>query len=372
MRIVDLRSDTITLPTLEMRKRIASAELGDDSRDGDPTVRRLEALAAGRTGKQAGLFVPSGTMGNLVALLAHTGRGGEVLLEARSHILRSELGGIAALAGLFHRSLPGDETGAIRLDALRSALTSELGPNKLSTALVCLETSHNAAGGRVPSLARMAEIRALANEAGAPVHVDGARLFNAAAFLGVDAAAIAAHADSVTFCLSKGLSAPMGSALVGDAAFIARARAFRRMLGGNLRQAGIAAAAGLVALETTMTDRLVEDHRNAHALAENLQQLHEGLVDPAAIETNIVMVDTSATVRDSAWWIENLRAHGVLVGANGAGGLRLVTHRHIGPGEVETASSAFRAVLPESEARFRRRATSLLGAGADLNGDART
>ena len=351
MNVVDLRSDTVTLPTAEMRESINAAELGDDSRDGDPTVRRLEALAAERTAKEAGLFVPSGTMGNLVALLAHTGRGGEVLLESRSHILRSELGGIAALAGLFHKPLPGDERGAIRPDALRSALSPELRPDRLATALVCLETSHNAAGGRVPSLTRMAEIRTMAHEAGAPVHVDGARLFNAAAHLGVGADAIAAHADSVTFCVSKGLSAPMGSLLVGDAAFIARARAFRRMLGGNLRQAGIAAAAGVVALET-MVDRLVEDHRTAYSLAQMLQQIDESLADPSVSETNIVMVDTSATGRNAAWWIESLRARGILVGAMGDDGLRLVTHRHIGPGEVEAAVAAFRALLPGSEARF--------------------
>src|SRR5215216_5286834 len=245
--MIDLRSDTVTLPTEEMYEAMRRAELGDDGREGDPTVRRLEQLAAEMTGKQAALFVTSGTMANLVALLTHGERGGEVLLDAGAHILRSEMGGIAQLAGLFHRTVPG-ERGAPDAAALREMLSPKLAPNRLGTSLVCLETTHNSAGGAVMSLPHLAALRELTAEQGVPLHIDGARLFNAGVALGVKADAIAQHADSVCFCVSKGLSAPFGSLLCGSAAFIERARGFRRMVGGAMRQAGMMAAAGIIAL----------------------------------------------------------------------------------------------------------------------------
>src|SRR5580700_645691 len=205
MTPIDLRSDTVTLPTEHMQDAMAHAVLGDDSRDGDPTVRHLEELAAERTGKEAGLFLPSGTMTNLVALLAHTGRGVEVLLTTGSHISRTEMGGLATLASLFHRELPAPR-GAMDLEALREALSPALLRNRLATGLVCIETTHNDAGGTVPSLEHMAAVREIARERGIPVHIDGARLFNAAAALGVKASEITAHGDTVAFCVSKGLS----------------------------------------------------------------------------------------------------------------------------------------------------------------------
>ncbi|MEN3379619.1 MAG: threonine aldolase, partial [Hyphomicrobiales bacterium] len=225
--MIDLRSDTITLPTEEMREAMHRAELGDDSREGDPTVRRLEDLAANMTGKEEALFVASGTMSNLVALLAHTGRGGEVLLDTESHIMRSEMGGIASLAGLFYRTIPSTR-GAPDLEELDANLNERLASNKLATALVCVETTHNSAGGAVLVLDYLATLRALTAEKNIPVHIDGARIFNAAVALGVPVAQIARHADSMGFCVSKGLSAPFGSVLCGSSAFIERARAYRR------------------------------------------------------------------------------------------------------------------------------------------------
>ena len=342
MNTIDLRSDTVTLPTDRMHEAMSHAPLGDDSRDGDPTVRRLEALAAARTGKEAALFMPSGTMSNLVALLAHTGRGVEVLVSVGSHISRTEMGGVAALASLFHRELPAPR-GAIDLEALRGALNPTLIHNKIATGLVCVETSHNDAGGTVPSLEHMAALKALAHGCGVPVHIDGARLFNAAAALGVEASRITAEGDSVCFCVSKGLSAPIGSLLCGQASFIARARAFRRMVGGNLRQAGVVAAAGIIALEE-MTERLAEDNRRAKLLAQELHDLEPSLVEPENVETNIINVDVTATGQPSSDWVAALKQHGVLVGPTKPWRLRILTHRHIGESEAQHAVAAFRKV----------------------------
>jgi threonine aldolase len=343
--MIDLRSDTVTLPTEAMRDAMARAELGDDSRDRDPTVRRLEEMAAAMTGKEAALFVASGTMSNLVALLAHTGRGGEVLLDEHSHILRSELGGIAQLAGLFHRVVPA-RRGALDPDALAELIVPRLAANKLGTALICLETTHNSAGGAVIPLACLAAVGAVADRAGVPVHIDGARLFNAAVALGVDVSAIARHADSVGFCISKGLSAPFGSVLCGSAAFIERARAYRRMVGGAMRQAGMLAAAGIVAL-TDMVDRLAEDHTRALRLADGLAAIDRRLVDPRLVDTNIVMVDLGGTGAGAAAWAEALAARGLRAGTWSATSLRLVTHRHIDDAAVAQASATFRAVYGE-------------------------
>ena len=337
--LIDLRSDTVTLPTERMREAMASAPLGDDSRDGDPTVRRLEALSAERTGKEAGLFVPSGTMANLLALLTHTGRGVEVLVSAGSHISRTEMGGVAGLASLFHRELPAPR-GAIELAALGEALSPGLAHNRLATGLVAIETSHNDAGGTVPSLEHLGAVQKLARERDVPVHIDGARLFNAAIALGVPASRVAAFGDSVGFCVSKGLSAPVGSVLCGSAAFIERARAFRRMVGGNLRQAGVVAAAGIVALEE-MIERLAEDHRRATALASGLAALDPILSDPREVETNIVNVDLSRSNRMASEWAAALKARGILVGPTKPKRIRLLTHRHISDEDVERAVTAF-------------------------------
>ena len=338
--MIDLRSDTVTLPTDEMREAMQRAELGDDSRDGDPTVRRLEATAATVTGKDAGLLVPSGTMANLVALLAHAGRGGEVLLDAGSHIMRSELGGVSQLAGLFPRIYP-DHRGAPDVAALRELIQPRTTANRIATSLICMETTHNDAGGAVIPLACLAAVHALASDNGIPVHIDGARLFNAAVALGVPAAEIARHCDSVGFCISKGLSAPVGSLLCGSAAFIERARAYRRMVGGGMRQAGVIAAAGIVALER-MVDRLADDNKRARQIADALHAIEPALVDPALVESNIVRVNIGGTAKDAKTWISDLAARGVRAGVWNPTSLRLVTHRHLDDGGVEQVVAAFR------------------------------
>ena len=339
--MIDLRSDTVTLPTEEMREAMRRAELGDDSREGDPTVRRLEQLAAAKTGKEAAIFVASGTMSNLVALLAHTGRGGEVLLDGDCHILRSEMGGIASLAGLFYRPIP-SRRGAPDLDIVAEHLSAKLSANKLGTALVTVETTHNSAGGAVIPLDYMAKLRALTAENGVPVHIDGARVFNAAVALGVSATEIAKHGDSVGFCVSKGLSAPFGSVLCGSAAFIEKARAYRRMVGGGMRQGGVMAAAGIVALER-MIDPLAEDHRRAKRLAEGLHAIDPQLSDPRP-ESNIVMIEVGHTGGDAKAWMAALDAAGLKCGAWSGKSLRMVTHRHIDDAAVEESLAIVRKV----------------------------
>ena len=349
--MIDLRSDTVTLPTEEMREAMGRAELGDDSREGDPTVRRLEETAAAMTGKEAGLFVASGTMSNLVALLAHTGRGGEVLLDTKSHIMRSEMGGIASLAGLFHRTVPSTR-GAPDLAALGERLSERLISDRLATGLVCVETTHNSAGGAVLPLDYLSAMRKLTAEKNMPVHIDGARVFNAAVALGVPVAEIARHGDSVGFCVSKGLSAPFGSVLCGAGDFIERARAYRRMVGGAMRQAGIMAAAGIVALER-MVDRLAEDHRRAKQISTALQAVDPRLTDPRLVETNIVMLDIGHSGADATAWISALKAEGLRAGAWSPNSLRLVTHRHIDDSAVEEAIAVIRSVS-ESIGRGRK------------------
>ncbi len=340
--MIDLGSDTVTKPTDEMREAMLRAELGDDSRDGDPTVRRLELLAAERTGKEDAIFVTSGTMSNLVALLAHTGRGGEVLLDAESHFMRSEMGGIASLAGLFYRTIA-SKRGAIDLAELREKMSEKLTRNKLATALVCVETTHNSAGGAALPLDHMKNLRTLAAEKGVPVHIDGARLFNAGVALGVPVKDISQYGDSVGFCVSKGLSAPFGSVLCGSADFIERCRAYRRMVGGGMRQAGVMAAAGIVALDT-MVDRLADDHRRAKRLAEGIQAIDPRLCDAAAVQTNIVMMTVGYRGTPAADWLAALSANGVKAGAWNPRSLRFVTHRHIDDAAIEQAVTAIQGV----------------------------
>ena len=342
--MIDFRSDTVTQPTAEMLAAMRDATFGDDSREGDATVIRLEALAAERTGKEAAAFMPSGTMTNLVAVLTHTPRGGEVLLEAGSHILNSELGGITALAGAFYRAVPG-KRGAMDLDALRGLLRKPTRQN-FGTTLVCMETTHNRAGGAVLPLAHLENVQRLARDFGVPVHIDGARLFNAAIALNVPALEIARHADSICFCVSKGLSAPIGSVLCGSHVFIERARAYRRMVGGNLRQAGPLAAAGIVAL-TTMVDRLAEDHAIAKQLADALYAIDPRLTTTAAVETNIVRTDVGWTGRNAAAWSADLLARGVMVSPADPQSLRFVTHRHVSASDAAIAAASVADVLKQ-------------------------
>ena len=336
--MIDLRSDTLTRPTEAMLESMREATFGDDSRDGDATVQKLEAMAAERTGKEAGAFMPSGTMTNLVAMLAHGGRGGEVLLEDGSHTLNAELGGIASIAGLFYRGVPG-RRGAMDLDHFREAIRPAT-RSQMGTALVWMENTHNRSGGSVLPLAYMGAVAGLAREKGIPVHLDGARLFNAATALKVKPREIAQHSDSVCFCVSKGLSAPVGSVLCGGKAFIERARAFRRMVGGNMRQSGPVAAAGIVALET-MVDRLAEDHATAKRLAQGLNRIDNSLVDPKEVDSNLVRVEVNKSGRRAAQWSADLKQKGVVVAPCDTYSLRFVTHRHVSPADVDTAVSAF-------------------------------
>jgi len=342
---IDLRSDTVTLPTPAMYAAMAAAPLGDDVMGEDPTVQRLEEAAAARLGKEAALFVPTGTMANLAAVLAHTRRGDEVILEAEAHIFYYEAAGLSVAGGLMPRPLrghqgaldPADVAAAIRPDDVHFPRTG----------LVCLENTHNRAGGTVISLEQTRAVCAVAHAAGLPVHVDGARIFNAALALGVDAATLVADVDSVSFCLSKGLSAPVGSLIVGRREFIGRARRARKMLGGGMRQAGVIAAAGLVALEQ-MVERLAEDHANARRLGERLAALPGVAVDLATVQTNMVRFSVEPSGLEAAEFVARLRACGVLCGARDRWTIRLVTHRHISAADVDAAAEAIAAVAAEN------------------------
>lgn len=340
--VIDLRSDTVTLPTAEMLERMHRAPLGDDSRDGDPTVKQLEARAAGLTGKEAAMFVPSGTMGNLVAMLAHAPRGGHVLADSEAHLLNSEIGSVVGIARLVPKVVP-SKRGAMDVNALDEAIRTSRALGLPGPALIWMETTHNGAGGAVLPLAHMEQVHRLGLSNGLPVHVDGARLFNAAVALGVEAARIAQFADSIMFCVSKGLSAPIGSVLAGSQDFIARARPLRRLLGGNMRQAGIIAAAGLVALDS-MVDRLADDHAAAQKLAQGLSWIDPALADPATVPTNILRIDLAVHALDAPAWASAMKQHGVLIQASGARQLRLVTHRHIDSTAIARTLEAFAAV----------------------------
>lgn len=334
--VADLRSDTVTQPTAAMYERMRTAPLGDDGLDGDPTARELEALVARKLGKQAGLYVPTATMGNLLAVLSQAQRQAQVVLESMSHMFVSERGA-ATLSGLFYLGIPG-VAGAMNLDALEQAL---LPSGALRTALVCMETTHGNAGGAVLPLAHMQAVRDLAHNRGARVHLDGARLFNAAVALNVPADEVAQSADTVSLCLSKGLSAPAGAVLAGPSATIDHARRLRKMLGGTQRQIGVLAAAGLEAVQA-MPQRLVQDHVQARRLSEALNSIHPALLHANVPATNIVLLDLPANGRDSSVWAHELAKAGVLVRVWGAQRLRLVTHRHIDAACVDAAIAALR------------------------------
>lgn len=335
---VDLRSDTVTLPTDAMYAQMRAAPLGDDGLDGDPTARQLEAHAADLLGKEAGLYTPSATMANLLALLAQSGRLDCIAAGVNSHIYTSEAGA-SAFTEAFLMQLP-DPLGALDLQALADAVSPARGSARPT--LLCVETSHNNEGGAVAPLAHMQQVHALAQQRGVKVHLDGARLFNAAAALEVEARSLCAAADTVAVCLSKGLSAPMGAVLLGPEATIRRARVLRKALGGAQRQVGIAAAAGLEALSPAQIGRLAEDHATARRLAQGLAGI-DGLAVNAP-QTNIVMVDVQATGGTGEAWETRLRERGVQVRAWGPHRLRCVTHRHVDAHQVDRAAAAFRAV----------------------------
>jgi len=334
VKYIDLRSDTVTQPTEEMRQAMARAEVGDDVYGEDPTVRRLEEQAAELFGKEGALLVPSGTMGNQLAVLAHTQRGDEVILEAEAHIFFYEVGGLGALAGVQTRTIRG-EKGVLPAAKVREAIRlSDI--HFPRTALICLENTHNRAGGTVMGLAEMEAIGQIGKEYQIPIHLDGARIFNASTYLGLPVRVLTKDMDSVMFCLSKGLAAPIGSMLVGSAQFIARARRLRKMLGGGMRQAGVIAAAGLVALET-MVDRLAEDHRRARQLAEGLLAIPGLAVDLERVQTNIVVADIGATGLSPAVFLGKLKEQGVLASAFGGNLVRFVTHKDIDDLDIDNA-----------------------------------
>lgn len=319
---IDLRSDTVTRPTPAMRKAMAEAEVGDDVYGEDPTVNRLEARAADIFAREAAIFVPTGSMGNQIAAKLHTRPGQEVICESRAHILDWEMAMVAAFSGCVPRTVPG-ERGILRWAEIEKAVAPKI-YYRAPTGLVWIENSHNMAGGTVTPLPVLEEIWAGAQGAGLPVHCDGARVFNAATAADRTVAEMTRGFDSVMFCLSKGLGAPVGSMLVGSRAFIAEARSVRKALGGGMRQAGILAAAGLIALDET-PQRLPEDHANARLLAEAIAATDGAEIDLAGVETNIVIF-TLKNSGDAPAFVQALKAEGVLASAVGPHAVRLVTH----------------------------------------------
>jgi len=344
MEYVDLRSDTVTKPTPEMREAMAEAEVGDDVYRDDPTVNRLEELAAEMLGKEASLFVPSGTMGNLIALLVHCQRGHEVIVGNLSHIYVNEAGGMSALGGIQPCPIPNQPNGTLALDDILASIRTEDVHHPI-TRLVCLENTQNICGGVPLTPEYTRQVRELAHRNDLFLHVDGARIFNSAAVQNISVKKLVEPADSVMFCLSKGLAAPVGSMLVGTEQFIARARHIRKMLGGGMRQVGVVAAAGIISLEK-MTKRLAEDHARAKKLADGLRQVKGLTVDMNSPYTNMVYLNLSEAVTVNAQQItQKMKDFGVLVDPENARRFRLVTHYWIDNAAVEKTISAFHKAL---------------------------
>jgi threonine aldolase len=341
--IIDLRSDTVTRPTLEMRAAMAAAEVGDDVYGEDPTVNLLERRAAQVFGREAALFVPTGTMGNQIAIRLLTQPGQEVIAESRAHILDYEMATTAVFSGCLIRAVQA-EGGILTWKHIEPAI-SPYGGFRAATGLIEIENTANLAGGRVSDLLVLDEIVAGAKDRKLPLHLDGARIFNAAVALGVDVKVLTRGFDTVMFCLSKGLGAPVGSMLVGSAELMARARVFRKALGGGMRQAGVLAAAGLIALEDGPA-RLAEDHANARLLAEALKNIEGVAIDLETVETNIVIFRLTAG-KGAAGLVTRLKERGVLAGAFGPDAIRLVTHRDV---SRDQCSDAARALTDEIEA----------------------
>jgi threonine aldolase len=346
MEFVDLRSDTVTKPTPAMREAMARAEVGDDVYGEDPNINRLQEIAAYMVKKEEGLFVPSGTMGNLAAVLSHCQRGDEVMMGHLGHTFLFEAGGVSALGGVHPQTLHNQTDGTINLEEINDGIRSE-DPHFPISRLVILENTHNRCGGVPLKVGYTRAVGELVHEKGLSLHLDGARIFNAAIALGESAADLAMHADSVTFCLSKGLCAPVGSVLCGSRDFIRRARRIRKQLGGGMRQAGILAAAGIIALET-MVDRLVEDHERAKLLANNLAEISGIIPDTNHPPTNMVFVSLADTVSQNASQIKvKLAEHKILIGVIGERRFRMVTHYEVDDKGIDQVVNAFRMVLAE-------------------------
>ena len=341
MKPVDLRSDTVTRPTPAMRQAMYDAEVGDDVFGEDPTVQALEERAAAIAGKEAAVFVPSGTMGNQIAIAVHTVPGQEVICEEHSHVVLYEMGMLARLSGCVARTVA-TRDGLLSWDRVGSRIRGG-SDHYRGTGLVEIENTHNYAGGRVYPLATLRELRAGTARAGLPVHMDGARVFHAAAALAVPVSEIAAEADSLTFCLSKGLGAPVGSVLTGSRRFIEEARLQRKALGGGMRQAGVLAAAGLVALECSPAN-IPSVHSDAKYLARSLASIPGIAINPSEVETNIVFFDVGGTGLSGAAFVALLRESGVLALALGATRIRIVTHQDVDRNDCERAVGAIQGI----------------------------
>ena len=344
MEYVDLRSDTVTKPTPEMREAMAEAEVGDDVYRDDPTVNRLEAMAAEKLSKESAIFVPSGTMGNLLALLVHCQRGDEVIAGNKSHIYLNEAGGMSALGGIQPCPIPNQKDGTLALDDILASIRSEDVHHPI-TRLICLENTQNICGGVPLTADYTRQVGEIARKNGLALHIDGARIFNSAVAQNVDVKDLVAPADSVMFCLSKGLVSPIGSMLVGSGKFIARARHLRKMLGGGMRQVGVIAAAGIISLEK-MTVRLGDDHAHAKKLAEGLRRIDGIVLDEGSPHTNMIYFNLAENLPLNAPQVaEKMKALGVLVDPDDWRRFRLVTHYWVDEDAVEKTVSAFKEVL---------------------------
>jgi threonine aldolase len=343
MKLIDLRSDTVTKPSAAMRQAMAEAEVGDDVYGEDPTVNRLQERAAEILGKEAALFVPTGTMGNQICVRLHTRPGTEIIVEERSHIFNYEMGSAAAISGVTCRPVRGED-GLLNWDLIAGSIHHSAPYYVTPTSLVALENSHNMAGGAVLPLSTINDICQHAHALGLPTHLDGARIFNAALALNTTVAEIARPFDSVMFCLSKGLGAPVGSMIVGSKDFIKEAVSVRKLLGGGMRQVGILAAAGMIALEESPR-LLIEDHANAKRLAEGLAELPAVKLDPERVQTNIAIFDIAATGVSTAQMTAELKARGVLANGINAREMRMVTHYDVSREDIEQTIKTTKDIL---------------------------
>ena len=350
MATIDLRSDTVTKPSAEMRQAMADAEVGDDVYGEDPSINKLQQKAADLLGKEAGLLMASGTMSNLVAALTHCKRGDEIIMGDQAHMFWNESAGASALAGAQLRLVPNDPQGRIDLDDLKNAIRPKGNVHMPPTTLICLENTHNRCSGGVLTPDDTKRVADIAHDAGAKVHLDGARLFNASVSLEVPPAALVQDVDDVSFCLSKALSCPVGSILCGSNEFIEGAHKWRKMVGGGMRQAGVLAAAGLVALDN-MVDRLADDHSNAKRLAAGLANIEGITVDPTSIQTNIVIFEVAESAGNANDVINELADEGVLVTYPGQQSLRMVTHRHISASDIDEALSRVAKVMTQMNSK---------------------
>lgn len=343
MQISDFRSDTVTKPTAEMREAMENAEVGDDVLGDDPTVKKLEEIAARKVEKEAALFVPSGTMGNAIAVKVWTTEGEEVIVEEKSHIYNYESGHLAFISRVIPRPLSSNR-GVYDLERLKAAVNKRKDYHLPQPTLITLENTHNFWGGAVIPLEHFKEVREIADSKGLKVHLDGARIFNASISSGVPAFEFAKYVDSIMFCLSKGLGAPIGSMLAGPADFIEKARHVRKMLGGGMRQVGVIAAAGIIALEK-MVDRLADDHKRAKTLAYALSEMPGIEIDPENIETNIIFFKVKRDDLTAPELIEKLKQRGVLALSLSSEDIRMVTHKDVDDSDVKHAIEAFKEIL---------------------------